>query len=290
MEKVICIDAGHGGSDSGAVGNGIKEKDITLKTALKAGEVLKKQGFDIIFTRVSDNYINLGERCRRANSKNADLFISFHTNSAENVNASGTETLCYKKNYLAEIIQKYLIDRLGTKDRGVKERKDLAVLNGTRMNAVLIEMAFISNFDDAKFLKSELFIENCVIAIAMAVCKYFGIEYKIDSGGTSEMKKSIDVIINGKKETVDGYFADGKNLFTSNFLRQLGFFVKYDENTKEVIIDDKVRSIDVIADGKKENVKAVFKNDFNYVSLRELERIGIINLDYKDGVVYINSI
>ena len=56
MEKVICIDAGHGGSDSGAVGNGIKEKDITLKTALKAGEVLKKQGFDIIFTRVSDKF------------------------------------------------------------------------------------------------------------------------------------------------------------------------------------------------------------------------------------------
>ncbi len=291
MGKIICIDAGHGGTDSGAVGNGIKEKDITLKTALKAGEVLKKQGFDIVFTRVSDNYINLGERCRIANSKNADLFISFHVNSAGNSQASGTETLCFEKNYFAELVQKSLIDNLGTKNRGIKERKDLAVLNGTRMNAVLIEMAFISNFDDAKLLKSDLFIDDCVVSVAMAVCGYFGIKYKSDGEkGDSEMKKSINVILNGRKETVDGYFADGKNLFTTDFLRRLGFSVEYDENTKEVIVDNEVKNIEVIADGKKETVEAVFKNNFNYVSLRALERIGIIKVDYKDGVVYVNSI
>ena len=72
MSKVICIDAGHGGKDSGAVGNSVIEKTIALKTALIIGEMLKEQGFDVVFTRTSDVYVQLNERCRIANSKNAE--------------------------------------------------------------------------------------------------------------------------------------------------------------------------------------------------------------------------
>ena len=109
MSKLICIDAGHGGSDSGASGNGVIEKNITLKIALRLGEILKQQGFSILFTRANDQFIGLGERCQKANNNLADLFISIHVNSAANPNARGTETLCYSKNLIAEIIQKYLI-------------------------------------------------------------------------------------------------------------------------------------------------------------------------------------
>ena len=293
MRKIICIDAGHGGSDPGASGNGVIEKNVTLNGALKLGEALKKQGFDVIFTRVSDNYIALGERCRIANSKGADLFISIHVNSAPSEAASGTEVLCYERSYFAELLQNNLIEKLGTKDRGVKERKDLAVLNGTRMNAVLIEIAFLSNKEDAKLLKSEIFIEKCAYAATKTVCEHFNVPFKEESegGGTEkDTRKKIDVVIDGKKETTDGYFIDERNLFTADFLRRLGFKVGYDEKSKAVVIDNgDVKDIDVIADGKPEKVAAVFRNGFNFVSLRELERVGVIDADYKDGVVYIEK-
>jgi len=291
MGKIICIDAGHGGADSGAVGNGIIEKNVTVNAALKLGEILKRQGFDIIFTRVSDNYIALGERCRIANSNAADLFISVHVNSASSASASGTEVLCYEKNYFAELLQKSLIDNLGTKDRGVKERKDLAVLNGTEMNAALIEIAFLSNADDARLLKKELFIEKCAYAAAKAVCKYFNVVFKDNSPEIgSDVHKKIDVVINGEKETVDGYFIEDRNLFTADFLKRLGFNVGYDQNTKAVIIDnDDVGNIDVVAGEKTEKVSAILRKGFNFVSLRELQRIGVLDVDYKDGVVLLGK-
>jgi len=132
MSKLICVDAGHGGSDPGTSGNGIVEKIVTLNTALKVGKLLREQGFDVVFTRVVDKYIAFGERCRIANQKMADLFISIHVNSAGNTSVLGTKTLCYSKNKFAEIVQKNLINNLGTKDRSIKERKDLYVLNGTK--------------------------------------------------------------------------------------------------------------------------------------------------------------
>jgi len=302
MGKLICVDAGHGGTDSGAVGNGIKEKDITLKAALKVGELLKKQGFNVIFTRVSDKFINLGERCRIANSNSADLFISVHINSASNVQARGTETLCYSRNSFAEIAQKNLIDYLKTKDRGVKERKDLYVLNGTKMLAVLFEIAFISNSQDAALLKKELFLDDFTKAVVKSVCKHYGVNFidgekkqenekqEIVKKETVELKKNIDVVLNGKKETVSGYFADGKNLFTSDFLRELGFKVGYDKNTKVVTLDnDDIRNIKVVVNGDTKEVSAVLRNDFNYVLLRDLEKLGIFDLEYKDGVIYLKK-
>ncbi len=293
MGKLICVDAGHGGTDSGAVGNGIKEKDIVLRTALKVGEMLKKQGFDVIFTRAADNYVNLGERCRIANFNSADLFVSIHINSAGNAQARGTETLCYSRNRFAEIVQKNLIGILKTKDRGIKERKDLAVLNGTKMTAILAELAFISNYDDASLLKKDLFLDDSAKALVKSVCEYLGVDFK-DGEKTEEVlevKKKIEVVINGKKDSIDGYFADGKNLFTADFLRKLGFDVGFDKNTKTVSVDNTdLKNIKVIVNGEEKEVPSVFRNDFNYIRLRDLEELGLIDLDYKDGVVYINSI
>ena len=196
MSKIICIDAGHGGTDPGAVGNGVIEKDAALKTALIIGEMLKEQGFDVVFTRTSDVYVQLNERCRIANSKNADLFISVHINSAANENAKGTETLCYSRNKFAEIVQKILVDNLNTSDRGVKERKDLAVLNGTKMTAVLLELGFLSNKEEAKMLQNESFIHNAAKSVVVSVCNYFGLcfkNYKEDN----EMVENVIMSVGG---------------------------------------------------------------------------------------------
>lgn len=94
--KLIVIDPGHGGSDSGAVGNGLKEKNVVLATSKKLGALLTKRGYKVLYTRSTDVFINLRSRTIFAGKKNADMFISIHANAAPNASAasrmSGVET------------------------------------------------------------------------------------------------------------------------------------------------------------------------------------------------------
>lgn len=97
--KLIVIDAGHGGKDSGALSDkkgSLKEKDIVLSAALKLGNELKKRGYRVLYTRSSDKFINLRDRTKYANDKRADLFISIHANAAPNAakakSSEGLET------------------------------------------------------------------------------------------------------------------------------------------------------------------------------------------------------
>ena len=94
--KLIVIDPGHGGSDSGAVGNGLKEKNVVLATSKKLGALLTKRGYKVLYTRSTDVFINLRSRTIFAGKKNADMFISIHANAAPNASSalkmSGVET------------------------------------------------------------------------------------------------------------------------------------------------------------------------------------------------------
>ena len=94
--KLIVIDPGHGGSDSGAVGNGLKEKSVVLATSKKLGALLQKRGYKVLYTRTTDVFINLRSRTAFAARKNADMFISIHANAAPNAKAAlkmnGVET------------------------------------------------------------------------------------------------------------------------------------------------------------------------------------------------------
>nr|WP_314379644.1 N-acetylmuramoyl-L-alanine amidase [uncultured Campylobacter sp.] len=94
--KLIVIDPGHGGSDSGAVGNGLKEKNVVLATSKKLGTLLTKRGYKVLYTRSTDVFINLRSRTAFAAKKNADMFISIHANAAPNASSalkmSGVET------------------------------------------------------------------------------------------------------------------------------------------------------------------------------------------------------
>ncbi|HEC1890775.1 TPA: N-acetylmuramoyl-L-alanine amidase [Campylobacter jejuni] len=97
--KLVVVDAGHGGKDSGALSDkkgSLKEKDIVLSTALKLGNELKKRGYKVLYTRSSDKFINLRDRTKYANDKRADLFISIHANAAPNAakakSSEGVET------------------------------------------------------------------------------------------------------------------------------------------------------------------------------------------------------
>lgn len=295
----ICIDAGHGGSDPGASGNGVVEKDIVLTVIKKVGKLLKDKNFNVVYTRLSDTFIKLNDRCRIANNAKADLFVSVHINSAANTTAAGTETLCYTNNDFAKTMHKHLMSKLNRKDRGVKIRQDLAVLNGTKMNAVLLELAFLSNKEEAELLKKESFLDSAAQAIYDGVCDFLGVKentvqdttVKCTPNVLEASKKAIDVTVDGKTTYTDGYFIEGKNLFTADFIRTLDYDVKMDPNTKVVEFNSNLKkSLKVIVNGKEETVNSIFKDDLNYVQLRELANLGLFNLDYKDGVVYINSI
>lgn len=148
----IAIDAGHGGSDPGAVYKGRQEKDDTLDLTLAVGDILKKNGIDVYYTRTTDEYETPFKKATDANNSGADLFVSIHRNSSENPNQySGVETLVYSDTGLKAEVARNINNQLedaGFKNLGVDERKNLVVLKRTKMPAVLVEVGFINNDKD----------------------------------------------------------------------------------------------------------------------------------------------
>lgn len=164
-DKIVVIDAGHGGTDPGTNGNGYIEKNINLSIVKYLYELLEDdRDIKVYATRLTDNYPANATRAQIANEV-ADLFVSVHQNAAEgSATPNGTEVLYavhendkagrLTSKIAAEYILDGLIDTLGTTNRGVKEREDLIVLNSTKVPAVLIETAFLTNPDDAAKVSS----------------------------------------------------------------------------------------------------------------------------------------
>jgi len=184
----IALDAGHGGSDPGAVYKGRQEKDDTLDLTLAVGDILKKNGIDVYYTRTTDEYETPFKKATDANNSGADLFVSIHRNSSENPNQySGVETLVYSDTGLKAEVARNINNQLedaGFKNLGVDERKNLVVLKHTKMPAVLVEVGFINN-DKDNYLFDEEFD-----SIAQAIAD--GILESIPSGrpGNTTSNKS----------------------------------------------------------------------------------------------------
>ena len=174
--KVIVIDPGHGGRDPGAVGpGGTKEADVNLAIA-HLGKSRLERDFTVFMTRQNDETVTLNTRSAFANAKRADLFISIHCNAATNPLANGTETYYISKDgaRLAKGIHERLVD-LGLRDRGIKQ-ETYAVLRKTKMPAVLVEAAFISNPEEEMRLGLIRFLTDVADAICDGVYDYFGKE------------------------------------------------------------------------------------------------------------------
>lgn len=184
----IALDAGHGGSDPGAVYKGRQEKEDTLDLTLAVGDILKKNGIDVYYTRTTDEYETPFKKATDANNSGADLFVSIHRNSSENPNQySGIETLVYSDTGLKAEVARNINNQLedaGFKNLGVDERKNLVVLKRTKMPAVLVEAGFINN-DKDNYLFDEEFD-----SIAQAIAD--GILESIPSGrpGNTTSNKS----------------------------------------------------------------------------------------------------
>ena len=188
--KVVCIDAGHGGADAGAIGpNGVTEKSITLRVATELKKLLEKESAKVIMTRTSDKAVHtkggkasaieeLQARCDVANKKKADIFISIHMDAFTNDTAKGTTAYYYEKGAkeskkLADALRVALVEELETEDRGT-QGCNFYVVRKTDMPAVLVELAFISNGDEEKFLDSDKGIKKAAQGLLDGIADYFG--------------------------------------------------------------------------------------------------------------------
>ena len=184
-DKLIVIDAGHGGKDGGASGmldeKTVLEKNLTLQMAIKTRDVLTSKGYKVKLTRETDQYPTLQARADFANNSNAAVFVSIHINSADSIpTASGTEVFYaplnndtsygLKSSYLAKYIQEYLIANLSSKDRGVKETNHL-ITRTAIMPSALVEVGFISNEDELRNMTSSTYQNKTAQAIAAGIIK-----------------------------------------------------------------------------------------------------------------------
>ena len=172
MAYKIMLDPGHGGTDPGAVYEGRQEKDDALRLATAVGEILRNNGYDVEFTRTSDVYDTPFEKATKTNNAGADLFVSFHRNSAPTANQySGVQSLVYDdsglKSQLARNINANLT-KIGFEVKGVVERPNLVVLKRTKMPAVLIEAGFINSDSDNKLFDEKFYeIANAIACAIM---------------------------------------------------------------------------------------------------------------------------
>lgn len=176
--KKIMVDPGHGGSDPGASGNGLVEKEIVLDVSKRLNSKLTNSMSKVLMTRTGDTYPSLDQRVNQANKSGADIFVSIHVNSYTTSSPNGTETW-WNSTYasadsklLAEEIQKEMVKTLGTTDRGVKHGS-FKVITSTQIPSVLVEIAFISNPDDAKMLADSSFRHKAAEAIYRGIVNYF---------------------------------------------------------------------------------------------------------------------
>ena len=222
----VYIDAGHGGSDPGAMGAGLNEKDANLDIALRLKSKLVANGFDVVMTRTNDAYSTLDQRVNMANNSGADIFLSIHNNAALSQYAHGTETYWSSNgvsgsNQFANLVQNNLVSQIGRANRGVKTA-NFRVIKYTKMAAALVECAFVSNPTEVELLKSGDFREKCAAGLYNAIAAFSkGIDKSTGNYSESSSKNSsgftvkVDKPENNFIATLDfiisGWAADLKN-------------------------------------------------------------------------------
>ncbi|MDN8587697.1 N-acetylmuramoyl-L-alanine amidase family protein [Paenibacillus sp. 11B] len=177
-KKVVIIDPGHGGRQSGAVSvTGAYEKDFNLAVGLKVQALLQQHTeIQTVITRQDDTELSLQQRVDIAQLNQADIFVSIHGNKFTTPVPNGIETLYSRKESkdLADILHKHVLPITGFKDRGVKTAS-LHVTRETTMPAVLLELGFLSNPADEAMMLTEEYQNKCAQAIVDGIVEYLGL-------------------------------------------------------------------------------------------------------------------
>jgi N-acetylmuramoyl-L-alanine amidase len=173
----IVLNPGHGGDDTGAVSNNgwIYEKEVTLETAEVIKEALEEKGSTVILTRDSDVTENLAEICTISQENDADIFISLHYDSSENMNeATGTTTYYYYEAYaeLAETVNDALIENLPLQNRGI-EYGNFQVLRENTQPALLLELGYMNSDDDLAIFNTSEYQQTVADALVEGLTDYF---------------------------------------------------------------------------------------------------------------------
>ena len=182
-DKVIVIDPGHGGRDSGAVGfNGLQEKDIVLNISHHLYDILnEKTQAEVYLTRDNDYFVSLNNRSVIAQNAAADLFISIHNNADIHRQAQGVETYAHYNSsteawQLAWYLQKNLVEETGLVDGGIKAGNFQVLRETPYMKSVLLEIGYISHYTDEKFLNNSSNQYKSAEAIFNGLVEYFNLK------------------------------------------------------------------------------------------------------------------
>lgn len=195
--SLVVIDAGHGGGDSGAIRNGVMEKDLTLDVAHRVERVAQAQGFTTLMTRRTDETVSLATRAAIANRQRDCVFVSIHFDEGTRAEATGVGTFYaarqavktsipswlpflqpivstsgnFESQSLAGFVQGSLVAGTRAYDRGTRAEQFYVVAN-VRHPAVLVEGGFLSNSEDVMKLSSEPYREQLAAAIIDGLVRY----------------------------------------------------------------------------------------------------------------------
>lgn len=194
----VIIDAGHGGQDSGAIRNGVMEKDLTLDVARRLDRIIRAKGLTTVLTRSSDETVSLAKRAQIANRENDSIFVSIHFDEGGRAAATGVQTFYAARQAapsggisswlpflqkvssapsnldsqsLAEFIQQALVAGTQAFDRGTTTQQFYVVAN-VHHPAVLVEGGFLSNADDITKLTTDEYRQKLAVAISEGIMRY----------------------------------------------------------------------------------------------------------------------
>lgn len=192
----VCIDAGHGGADHGAMGNGLSEKHLNLRMSLYQYNRLKKLGAKVLMTRYTDKYLNANDRTKIVRDSNARICISNHFNAFSNNQAHGVETIHSifsngaKANFLLnEIVKTSGLHRRNAYSRnwGADDYYFMHRLTG-KVESVIIEYGFITNKNDMDYYRNDKNFYAVAETVVKTLCDILSIEYKTES----ELNKNVE--------------------------------------------------------------------------------------------------
>lgn len=234
VQHKVWIDAGHGGKDPGAVGNGLQEKDVALKVSLGIKARLEAAYEDVLvlLSRSSDVFLELRDRTNKANAAGADLLVSIHCNAGGG--KGGFESFRYtaasqNSIKLQEALHKSIMAKLGGIDRGQKA-ENLHMVRESKMPAVLTENLFITVAADADQLKQVSVIDSIIDGHVQGIATYLGLQSKTVKEG-KPVAQQRDINVPSKwaestwKEVTDKGFFDGSRPGSAVTREELGSVV-----------------------------------------------------------------
>ncbi|MBM7834755.1 SH3 domain-containing protein [Clostridium sardiniense] len=266
----VFIDAGHGGHDNGAYGNGVYEDELNLQIALRIQKKLEAKGIEVRMSRTSDVYLSLEERSELANEYAPDVFVSNHINSFDQESANGIETYHHrdKTQYkpLSDNIQNNAIKSTGAVNRGVKSA-NFAVLRETNMPSSLFEAGFISNKAESSKLKTDEYQEKLATSIADGIEKYLKDNIKLN-GNTDKPEEKPDTKPEVKPEEKPDTKPEVKPETTkTGKVTASALNVRSGASTKHSVIGSlsKGSTVEIVSTSNGWH-KIKYKNGFGYVS------------------------